>query len=146
MRRPIRRALTVLGADQLTDLELHHLPAHGLDRLAQHVRVLVYEQHLPDDLLDRHPVGTGHRWRLLSSNLEKSDDHEREGGRNDTVPSEPVLPHARTPACRSRRLEHGRDLAERAVEMRDGLTQRVACLKERVALKVGRIRAARRPR
>jgi hypothetical protein len=43
-------------------------------------------------------------------------------------------------------LEHGRDLAERAVEMRDGLTQRVACLKERVALKVGRIRAARRPR
>ena len=30
-----------------------------LDRLADHIGVLV-EQHLPDDLLDRHPVGTGH--------------------------------------------------------------------------------------
>src|SRR5215204_1981319 len=28
---------------------------------------MLIKQHLPDDLLDRHPVGTGHRWRLLSS-------------------------------------------------------------------------------
>jgi hypothetical protein len=28
---------------------------------------VLIEQHLPDDLLDRHPVGTGHRWRPLSS-------------------------------------------------------------------------------
>jgi hypothetical protein len=41
------------------------------DRLADNIGVLV-EQHLPDDLLDRHPVGTGHRWRLLSSHREKS--------------------------------------------------------------------------
>jgi hypothetical protein len=33
-----------------------------LGRLADHVGVLI-EQHPPDDLLDRHPVGTGHRWR-----------------------------------------------------------------------------------
>ena len=33
--------------------------ATGPDRLANHAGVLV-EQHLPDNLLDRHPVGTGH--------------------------------------------------------------------------------------
>jgi hypothetical protein len=83
MRRPIlRAALTALGADQLADFELHDLRRDRLDRLADHVGVLV-EQHLPDDLLDRHPVGTGHRWRLLSSsNPEKSADDERHGGRN----------------------------------------------------------------
>ena len=60
MRRPIiGPALAELGADQLRDLELHQLSADGLDRLADHIGVLV-EQHLPDDLLDRHPVGTGH--------------------------------------------------------------------------------------
>jgi hypothetical protein len=55
--------------------------APAFDRLADHASVLI-EQHLPDDLLDRPPVGTGHRWRLLSSNRENSDDHERRGGRN----------------------------------------------------------------
>jgi len=49
----------VSGRDQLRCLELHHLRGDGLDRLANHVGVLI-EQHLPDDLLDRHPVGTGH--------------------------------------------------------------------------------------
>jgi hypothetical protein len=44
------------GADQLAH---RHLRGNGLDRLADHVGVLV-EQHLPDDLLDRQPVGTGH--------------------------------------------------------------------------------------
>jgi hypothetical protein len=63
MRRPIlRAALAAFGPDQLGHLELHHLRRHGLRGLADHVGVLV-EQHLPDDLLDRHPVGTGHRWR-----------------------------------------------------------------------------------
>jgi hypothetical protein len=33
-------------------------------RLTQHVGVLV-EQALPDDLLNRHPLGTGHQWCLL---------------------------------------------------------------------------------
>jgi hypothetical protein len=67
MRRAVLGpALTQLGADQLGHLDLHHLRHHGLDRLADHVRVLI-EQHPLDDLLDRHPVGTGHRWRLLSS-------------------------------------------------------------------------------
>jgi hypothetical protein len=33
---------------------------------------MLVDEHLPDDLLDRHPVGTGHRWRPLSSNPEKS--------------------------------------------------------------------------
>ena len=60
MRRAILGpALTTLGADQLGHLELHHLRRDRLDRLADHVGVLI-EQHLPDDLLDRHPVGTGH--------------------------------------------------------------------------------------
>jgi hypothetical protein len=68
VRRPILRpALAALGADQLGHLEFHHLRRDRPGRLADHVSVLV-EQHLPDDLLDRHPVGTGHRWRLLSSN------------------------------------------------------------------------------
>ena len=54
-----RAAARHAGADQLGHLELHHLRRDGLDRLADHVGVLI-EQHLPDDLLDRHPVGTGH--------------------------------------------------------------------------------------
>jgi hypothetical protein len=89
-RAILRPALTALGTHELGHLELHHLRRDGLDRLADHVGVLI-EQHLPDDLLDRHPVGTGHRWRLLSSNREKSDDHERRGGRNYVIPSGPVL-------------------------------------------------------
>jgi hypothetical protein len=64
MRGPVLGALTVLGADQLGDLDLHELPGQPLDRLAQHVGVLV-DQHLPDDLLDRHPVCSGHRRCLL---------------------------------------------------------------------------------
>src|SRR3954468_466881 len=28
---------------------------------------MLFSKHPADDLLDRHPVGTGHRWRLLSS-------------------------------------------------------------------------------
>jgi hypothetical protein len=59
VRRPvIRTALTELGTDQLGDLELHHLGRDRLDRFADHIGVLV--EHLPDDLLDRHPVSTGH--------------------------------------------------------------------------------------
>jgi hypothetical protein len=60
MRRAILRpALAALGADQLRHFELHQLRRERLDRLADHVGVLI-EQHLPDDLLDRHPLGTGH--------------------------------------------------------------------------------------
>jgi hypothetical protein len=60
MRRTVLGpALTVLGADQFADFDLHQLLRDRLDGLADHVGVLV-EQHLPDDLLDRHPVGTGH--------------------------------------------------------------------------------------
>jgi hypothetical protein len=61
MRHAILGAtLAMLGADQPGDLDLHqllHQPAHAL---AQHIGVLV-DQHLPDDLLDRHPVCSGHR-------------------------------------------------------------------------------------
>jgi hypothetical protein len=70
MRRAIRCALAELGADQLGHLALHQLAAHGLQRRSDHIAVLAHH-HLPDDLLDRHPVGTGHRWRLLSSNREE---------------------------------------------------------------------------
>jgi hypothetical protein len=67
MRRTVLGpALAALGADQLRHLELHHFLRDGPDGLADHVGVLV-EQHLLDDLPDRHPVGTGHRWRLISS-------------------------------------------------------------------------------
>jgi hypothetical protein len=66
MRGAVLGALTMAGADQLGDLDLHQLLRHQAHRLADHVAVLL-TQHLPDDLLDRHPLGTGHRWRLLSS-------------------------------------------------------------------------------
>src|SRR3954447_26276448 len=66
MRRTILRALTTLRADQLGHLRLHQLLRHQPHRLADHVTVLL-TQHPADDLLDRHPLGTGHRWRLLSS-------------------------------------------------------------------------------
>jgi hypothetical protein len=60
MRRAILGpALAALGPDQLRDLELHQLRRDRPDRLADHIGMLI-EQHLPDDLLDRHPVGTGH--------------------------------------------------------------------------------------
>jgi hypothetical protein len=70
MRRPIRRALAQLGPDQLGHLAFHQLRADRLQRRPHHVTVLAHH-HLLDDLLDRHPVGTGHRWRLLSSNREE---------------------------------------------------------------------------
>jgi hypothetical protein len=57
-------ALPVTGADQLRHLELHHRRRDRLDRLADHVGVLI-KQHLPDDLLDRHPFLAGHQWCLL---------------------------------------------------------------------------------
>jgi hypothetical protein len=60
MRRPILRSpLAELGPDQLGHLDLHQLlhdPAHAV---ADHIAVLISE-HLPDDLLDRHPVCSGH--------------------------------------------------------------------------------------
>ena len=59
MRRPVLGALPVLCADQLRDLGLHQLLRHRPHRLADHIAVLL-AQHLSDDLLDRHPVGTGH--------------------------------------------------------------------------------------
>jgi hypothetical protein len=60
MCRPIvGPALAELGADQLRDLRLHQLLRDPAHRLAQHVGVIL-QQHLPDDLLDRHPVHSGH--------------------------------------------------------------------------------------
>jgi hypothetical protein len=60
MRHPvIRPTLAARGPDQLRHLGLHQLRAHSLHRLADHVGVLI-EQHPLDDLLDRHPVDTGH--------------------------------------------------------------------------------------
>ena len=92
MRRAILGALTTLSADQLTDLGLHQLLRDRPDGLANDVCVLI-AQHLPDDLSDRHPVHSGHRRPPYPSNLEKSDDDERRGGRN-YVPSDAVLHHA----------------------------------------------------
>jgi len=89
MRHPVLgTTLTELGPDQLRHLHLHQLPAHRLDRFADHVSVLI-KQHLPDDLLGRHAVGTGHA-ALLSSSREKPDDSQRRVGRN-RVPSDAVL-------------------------------------------------------
>jgi hypothetical protein len=59
MRRAVLGALTTGSPDQLGDLGLHQLPSDRTHRLADHVSVLL-AQHLPDDLLDRHPVPTGH--------------------------------------------------------------------------------------
>jgi hypothetical protein len=85
-------ALSELSADQLAHFSLHHLLCHEPHALADHIRVNL-NQHLPDDLLDRHPVCSGHRRPPSLSNLEKSDDDERRGGRN-YVPTDPVLHHA----------------------------------------------------
>src|SRR5829696_864259 len=92
MRRPIiGPALAMLGSDQLGDLGLHQLCGDGLDRLADHIGVLI-EQHLPDDLLDRHPLSTGHA-ALLSSNREEVRRSSAPRGRNH-VPSDLDLHHA----------------------------------------------------
>jgi hypothetical protein len=48
------------SADQLADLSLHQLLRDRPHQLADNVAMLL-AQHLPDDLLDRHPVPTGHR-------------------------------------------------------------------------------------
>jgi hypothetical protein len=60
MRRAVLGALAMRGADELRDLGLHDLLRDHAHRFADHVAVLL-AQHLPDDLLDRHPVPTGHR-------------------------------------------------------------------------------------
>jgi hypothetical protein len=61
VRRPVLRlALTQLGTDQLADLGLHHLLSHPAHTLPDHISAIL-DQHLPDDLLDRHPVCSGHR-------------------------------------------------------------------------------------
>jgi hypothetical protein len=60
MRRAVLAALAVPSADQLRHFGLHQFLRHRPHRLADHVAMLI-AQHLPDDLLDRHPVPTGHR-------------------------------------------------------------------------------------
>src|ERR671927_324805 len=81
-RALLRAALAALGTDQLAGLDLHQLLSQPAHALAQHIGVLI-DQHLPDDLLDRHPVCSGHRRRLLLRTFSKSDEHEHRGGRND---------------------------------------------------------------
>jgi hypothetical protein len=79
MRGTVLGALAALGADQLADLHLHQLPSQPLHRLAQHVGVLV-DQHLPGSIaILSAPAIAG---ASLSSNREKSDEHEHRGGRN----------------------------------------------------------------
>jgi len=94
MRRTIfGPALTALSADQLGHLKLHHLRRDGLDRLADHVSVLI-EQHLPDDLLDRHPVGTGHAGASFHRRTLRSPPMMSAGVAGTTltaVPSDPLL-------------------------------------------------------
>jgi len=103
VRGPVLRpALTAFGPDQLGHLELHHLRRDRVDRLADHVGVLI-EQHPPDDLLDRHPVGTGHAAPPFIDSVERADDHRRRAGRNH-VPSDLDLHHA-TGRDRRRRLD-----------------------------------------
>jgi hypothetical protein len=59
MGRAILGPLTVISADELGHLGLHQLASDRPHGLSDHVAVLL-AQHLPDDLLDRHPVPTGH--------------------------------------------------------------------------------------
>jgi hypothetical protein len=60
MRRTVLAALAMLSADQLGHFGPHQLLRDRPHRLADHVTMLI-AQHPPDDLLDRHPVPTGHR-------------------------------------------------------------------------------------
>jgi hypothetical protein len=49
MSRPVPNpALASLGGSQRRDLEVHQLRRHGLDRLTNHLGVLI-ERHLPSD-------------------------------------------------------------------------------------------------
>src|SRR5215203_5630416 len=43
---------------------------------------MLLAQHLPDDLLDRHPVPTGHRRPPFRRTLRSPTNNERRGGRN----------------------------------------------------------------
>ncbi|MGZ6574340.1 MAG: hypothetical protein ACXVHJ_25255, partial [Solirubrobacteraceae bacterium] len=56
---------------------------------------MVVDQHLPDDLLDRHASAPAIAGASLSSNREKSDEHEHRGGRHyvraDVIPSDRLL-------------------------------------------------------
>jgi hypothetical protein len=88
----IRRALAVLRADQLGDLDLHQLLDYPPQRLRREVRVLVAHQ-LGDDLIGRHPLPLGHRGAPFVE-LHTSDDPERRAGRNYLVLSAAVLHHA----------------------------------------------------
>jgi hypothetical protein len=64
------------------DLELHQLRDQPAQRLHKHIGVFVFEQ-ATNDLLDRDPVQTAATsGASYASNLEKSDEHERRGGRN----------------------------------------------------------------
>ncbi len=94
MRRAVLGALAALGADQLGDLGLHQLLRDRPNRLADHVSVLL-AQHLPDDLLDRHPVLHPAIAGLLPRRTVRTPTkNERRGGRTYTVPSDPLLHHA----------------------------------------------------
>jgi len=60
VRGTVLGPLAALGADQLRDLSLHQLLSDRTHRLTDHIDVL-FAQHLPNDLLGRHPLLTGHR-------------------------------------------------------------------------------------
>jgi hypothetical protein len=79
MRRAVLRALTVHGTDQLRNLGLHQLASDRLHGLSDHSPCSSRSTLLTTSsivILSR-PAIAG----LLSSNPEKSDDHERRGGR-----------------------------------------------------------------
>jgi hypothetical protein len=111
-RAVIGTALAELGPDQLRHLHLHQLAHQQLQRLAQHIRVLI-QQHLPDDLLGRHPVGTGHQWCLLRVEPSASPTMVSAAVAGTTFrpkPSYTTLWDATSAACRSTRRR-----ADRAV-------------------------------
>jgi hypothetical protein len=58
-RAVLRPALAALAPDQLGRLELHQLRRAALTA-SRTTSACSSSNHLPDDLLDRHPVGTGH--------------------------------------------------------------------------------------
>lgn len=87
MRRTILRApLAALSTDHSL-ISTSIFLRDGLDRPTDHVAMLIARD-LPDDVSDRHPVPFWPSPASYPSNIEKSDDEERCGGRN-YVPSTP---------------------------------------------------------
>ena len=95
----LRPALTQLRADQLRNLGLHQLLSNPAHTLAHNIGVAL-QQNLPDDLLDRHSLRTGHQRCLLRRRTVRSPT-TMSAAMAGTTPSTEI-PTTKTPVCKPR--------------------------------------------